>query len=320
MTTNHITRAQDLAARRGVATKAKTLRGLLAALRKRGHTATKPLPGTTTAAKRRCYYSRPADLAALISGHDQGRARTRTHHPFAPLAALISAALGVDVTDTVPMMPNNYRGAAEASYAASARIGKAVLIQYGRATCGKTSYGGSSTMRAAPSISSAIHRDDALKLLPRLPAGYRWGADNNGPRIIRISDGADYHPTTDQLGYMVSAAFQPHDIIGWITTLAENAERRLAELAGQAATKAAEDEFARSGYVCRSDSLRAGNCAAGTDAWIKNHGLDPLRHYPARAVRAIADSERVRIALRNAARRHAAEIATGVCQLADHGL
>ncbi|MFZ1575038.1 MAG: hypothetical protein WAT36_07370, partial [Chromatiaceae bacterium] len=49
----------------------------------------------------------------------------------------------------------------------------------------------------------------------------------------------------------------------------------------RAATQAQRAVEARDGadlYVCRADSLRAGNCPAGTDAWLRERGLDAGKH------------------------------------------
>jgi hypothetical protein len=138
-----------------------------------------------------------------------------------------------------------------------------------------------------------------------LPEGYAWRRDDLGLFAIHLESGADYH---------VDAG----DLIG------RNAARKIVqELEHNAAIrKAAESEIAAVSddvYVCFADSLRAGNCRAGTRAFAEKFDLSEGKHYPAKLLKALAPKEpRLKITLLAAAKRHAAEMARGYALLADH--
>lgn len=73
-------------------------------------------------------------------------------------------------------------------------------------------------------------------------------------------------------------------------------------------------------YVCLADSLRAGNCRAGSESYAARHNLDASRHYPAGDLRSIAngDAKFVRAAIIAAFRRHSREMRQGFALLSDH--
>ena len=138
-----------------------------------------------------------------------------------------------------------------------------------------------------------------------LPEGYAWRRDDLGLFAIHLESGADYH---------VDAG----DLIG------RNATRKIVqELEHNAAIrKAAETEIAAVSddvYVCFADSLRAGNCRAGTRSFAEKFDLREDKHYPAKLLKALAPKEpRLKITLLAAANRHAAEMARGYALLAEH--
>lgn len=139
------------------------------------------------------------------------------------------------------------------------------------------------------------------------PDGLKWDRDANGLRLVRGPD--DYHPTAAELR-------------GGADALARMAEalRRNAEVRRRnAAEGAAEHADAEGVYVCLADSLRGGNCRAGTEAFGRRHGLDG--HVPAGRlldVAGAADLPRVRLAIRAATVRHRREMAQGYADLQDH--
>ena len=139
------------------------------------------------------------------------------------------------------------------------------------------------------------------------PEGVRWDRDNNGLRLVAGPD--DYHPSWSELRGPVGPL---------VAALRANAERRR-QVAALAAAEAAD--FAGV-LVCLADSVRAGNCRAGSLAFAARHGLDARRHYGALELLTAAGSNgdlgRVRLAIRAAFERTRAEEAAGVCELAAH--
>lgn len=144
-------------------------------------------------------------------------------------------------------------------------------------------------------------------LLHPAPAGMKWDSDVNGVKLVRLSDGMDYHPTLDD--------YRAKDF-------AARVRRAMAQnyLARKASMKAAKDAarhdevFRRESTTCRvllEDSRRAGNCIEGTLRFAERSlGLDRSevlagRHLigvPASRLRACAgsDAPRVDAAIRQA--------------------
>lgn len=146
------------------------------------------------------------------------------------------------------------------------------------------------------------------------PRGWRWDVDANGLRLRMCSNAKiDYHPTASEL-------------IGNVRELPKLAHALAAKRREQAARTAKEQRIIREAdqnglLVCLQDSIRAGNCEAGSINWATKHGFDPRRHYSPSELLAVAngDTNRVAIVVLTAARRHMREMAAGICEVADHG-
>lgn len=142
-----------------------------------------------------------------------------------------------------------------------------------------------------------------------LPAGMGWDVDHNGLRAFSGAD--DYHPTAADL-----LAKNAGENIA--SVLHKNAEiRRIHQ-----AEKLAEAAEMMGVYVCVKDSLRAGNCLAGTQQFAARHGLNPDRHYHAPEILAQGngDIHRVRLAIRAAMIRTKIENERGYALLEEHQL
>lgn len=138
------------------------------------------------------------------------------------------------------------------------------------------------------------------------PDGFYWDIDAHGLRMVD-SHGNDYHPDAE-------------DIINDLDipeTIAENAAARELERTRLAAEKAEVEGV----WVSLADSIKAGNCRAGTESWGRQNGLYAQAHYHATDLIPLAVNgygQRVRIAISVAARRHRKEMEQGYCLLADH--
>jgi hypothetical protein len=143
-----------------------------------------------------------------------------------------------------------------------------------------------------------------------LPSGYTWRTDQNGPCAVD-SRGNDYHPTASDF-----LARNPASLI--VAAIAANAEIR----AKNEATLAADLADAKGIFLCVADSLKSGNCLAGTENWAKNHGFKIDQHYTAKEIlmEAVKNGSlhRARLAVATASRRHRHEMTQGFCNLADH--
>lgn len=140
--------------------------------------------------------------------------------------------------------------------------------------------------------------------------GYRWETDAHGVRLVRLADGADYHPTTDDVRAgraAIVAALREREAT-------RRARARVARHEAAILRKAAAGGV----WVSLADSVAGGNCQAGTEMYARRHGLDLRRHYRADALPAPAtaeESRRVALAVLAATRRQAREWAAGVCAL-----
>jgi hypothetical protein len=146
------------------------------------------------------------------------------------------------------------------------------------------------------------------------PRGYRWDKDSNGIRLVSLTKAdKNYHPNSDDL-----RKYSKKALLTKISRLAETRKqaRKLAKETA-AAVKRAEREGAA---ICVKDSVRAGNCQAGTINFARRHNLDPNRHYRPTELLKIAngDAHRVRLAVTVGLRRHRQEMGRGYCQIEDH--
>lgn len=143
------------------------------------------------------------------------------------------------------------------------------------------------------------------------PKGYRWDIDHHGLRLVRGKD--DYHPNSDDLRNLT-----PRQLAAKVR---ENATKRKQVAAESRRTKdAVRRAEAEGATVCLADSLRAGNCYAGTTSWARQHGLDPKQHYSPSKVLAMANGDAARVALvvTVALRRHRQEMERGFAKLSEH--
>lgn len=139
--------------------------------------------------------------------------------------------------------------------------------------------------------------------------GYQWGTDANGVRLVRLADGADYHPSSDEIRSGRTAI---------IATLRERADTRkkataAAKRDAQIIARACKDGV----WVCLADAIAAGNCRTGTESFARRHGLDISRHYRAEVLpREQGDtSRRVALAVLAAQRRQARDLERGYAEI-----
>ena len=153
----------------------------------------------------------------------------------------------------------------------------------------------------------------------KAPRGYRWDIDANGIRIMSLTDSrCDYHPTAKDLLNKIDLRLVARENLA--TRKQQEAlarEQKKNEKRAIALISKAEREGAT---VCMRDSLRAGNCQAGSESWARRHGLDPKGHYAPSQLSEIANGDglRVAIVIATAIRRHRVEMDRGFAELSDH--
>lgn len=146
------------------------------------------------------------------------------------------------------------------------------------------------------------------------PRGYRWAIDAEG-LCLRGAAG-EYHPTAPEL--IAAASDRCRELVAALKDRAATRRQHRAKAKQQQAMiRRAEREGAT---VCLADSVRAGNCRAGSETWSRNHGLDPTQHVTPSRLLALAngDTARVAIVVASALRRHMAEMDRGYTLLAEH--
>lgn len=159
----------------------------------------------------------------------------------------------------------------------------------------------------------------------KAPRGYRWDRDKNGLRIVSMSDQRrDYHPNSDDLrSYdaraLAKKAAELHAVRKAQAAKARE-EYRLAKLSADEQTKLIAKAEREGATVCLKDSIKAGNCRAGSEQFAQRHNLDPTKHYrPSQLLRiANGDAHRVKLVVAVALRRHRHEMAVGYALLEDH--
>lgn len=155
---------------------------------------------------------------------------------------------------------------------------------------------------------SALHAVIARRdLTIPAPEGHRWEIDQHGIALVRTADRCEYHPDA---GDLIRGADLP-------AIIQRNEERRQLELTRIRAEMAEVDGV----WICLADSLRAGNCRAGSLSWTADNHVDSRVHHRASDILPLAingSAQRVRIAISAAARRHRQEMERGYCDLADH--
>lgn len=143
------------------------------------------------------------------------------------------------------------------------------------------------------------------------PRGWEWRVDRSGIYIVDSTGKKDFHPTMSDLQQGVKYV---------VTQARKNYKVRAAAKRAARSAKAARQQQ-RDVFVCAMDSLRAGNCAVGTEKWIKNNGLRPKKHYKLAVIELLANKNpRVIAVINQAIKRHNEEMTRGYALLADHGM
>jgi hypothetical protein len=178
-----------------------------------------------------------------------------------------------------------------------------------------------------------IRIDHNLGLISRLlsaPRGYYFSHDKNGIKIVSNSNKKiEYHPTAFDFIHITSSSNKFKDIIQNAKYLykvrKDNEKRQRLEKRKKLDTeKYIKDAENQGCFVSFVDSILAGNCQAGTEAWAARCGLDKSQHYRPSLLlqhgQKTGNEKLVKIAVFQAIRRHQREISQGYSMLAHHVL
>jgi hypothetical protein len=143
----------------------------------------------------------------------------------------------------------------------------------------------------------------------KAPRGYRWSIDQNGIKLVDRF-GNDHHPLASEL--LQGTKF----IVG---ILKQNlATRKLQQADQKKQLRFLRSAVRQGAAVIPTDSVRAGNCRAGTLNWLQRNNLTTQKWLPVTDLQQqAAQDRRVVLVVAAALRRHRADIARGYCQLAD---
>jgi len=132
-----------------------------------------------------------------------------------------------------------------------------------------------SYVRINPSGSLAIWTGNnpagkIVKRKLRAPSGYRFGKDANGIFLRSKSGRAEYHPTAEEYLKASTAAIRARVIAANETAKKQKRESR----AAQSAIRAELNKIAKTDVlVTADDSISAGNCSVGTEAFRLRHKI-----------------------------------------------
>ena len=151
------------------------------------------------------------------------------------------------------------------------------------------------------------------KTILMAPVGYKWATDANGILLVSNDGKKDYHPDSDDLRNYRKAALRDKALKNHETR--QQLKKQAKEDA--AAVRLAEKEGA---MTCLADSIKAGNCKAGTINFATRHNLNPADHIKPTELLKIANGQahRVRLAVAISLRRHRREMTQGFCLLDEH--
>ena len=160
------------------------------------------------------------------------------------------------------------------------------------------------------------------------PRGWQFGRDQYGMYIVRKRErraNYRYHFTSLDVTSVstIRAAAIAHEAAQKRAAVKSRERARMAREQTILASKTAREgqEAIDDGHVFVGlrDSSRAGNCAAGTQAWARQRGLDASKRYPARVIlRAAAqhgDDWQVQRAVESAIDRTLIDLHRGYCTL-----
>jgi hypothetical protein len=138
-----------------------------------------------------------------------------------------------------------------------------------------------------------------------LPAGFVWGQDANGLRLVHQATGDDFHPVFSNLVVLCLLAQYP--IRQLMTQFDNNREtRRIQRIENEKNARAIATAGKRGVRVCFDDARAAGNCAEGITAFASRYGLSIDRYYSPSFLlgHANGDEQRVRLSIGAAVARH----------------
>lgn len=167
--------------------------------------------------------------------------------------------------------------------------------------------------RAAPDGSMLSATIDGTRYTVRAGRGYRFEADANGLRLVRIADGADHHP--DSADIRAGFASMRRRLIDQAVRRAAAARREKLAAREAAANAALIKKALGEVYVSFRDARDAGNCDAGIRSYASRHGLDTRIAHRAATLPERDNNPRVRLATIAATRRWADDIRRGYCPI-----
>lgn len=156
----------------------------------------------------------------------------------------------------------------------------------------------------------------------KAPKGFKWCIDKNGIKIQKNSVPAcDYHPTSTDLYHFHSIS---KSLAIKANELFNIRKKQQTEIKSEKKTKADFIKAVKTGektgfLISLRDSIKAGNCEAGSTNFASRYGLDiHMHHSPSKVLGCDPSSRLVKLAIKVALNRHNQEMVQGFSLLANH--
>jgi hypothetical protein len=157
------------------------------------------------------------------------------------------------------------------------------------------------------------------------PNGYKWEKRHWEIRLVsKSTSDKDYHPHAADLLKYSKAGIRKKLLELYATRQAHkrslSAKEKFLKQTKEKQLKSIRRAEKEGAMICYLDSIRAGNCQAGTMSFADRHGLSKEEHYKPSQLLKIAngDASRVVLAVAVGLKRHHTEIRQGYCLLENH--
>jgi hypothetical protein len=164
--------------------------------------------------------------------------------------------------------------------------------------------------RKDPRVMDYVFHNTEIRVT--LPEGYVWSTV--GGLGLKVVNG------DDDLHVDAGALLREDPLASILSDFQLNAENRRYTERRRREELESEVKDSEGVYVCLCDSIRAGNCSAGSRAFARLHGIGERQHVHAPELLTMANGDigRVRLAVTRAKARQRQELESGYSELCDH--
>lgn len=164
---------------------------------------------------------------------------------------------------------------------------------------------------------------DSKRYILKAPKGWKWSTDSNGIKLLKTKNSQiEYHPTAFELVERNNL----RNICNKAKELYQQRKQAEKKLRLQRLTeeknkkefdKRIKTAIKSDCYVLLNDSLKSGNCLAGTQNWLTSHKLGVLNYVRLKDIISYIDESRVKLVILYAIKRHNESLKVGYSKLKD---